>query len=156
MGACQASIAALRTDRKHPSLPNSVVVEHMRRAHIGLLPTYAETFGYSVLEFQAAGCPVVSTDVRALPEINSEECGWLISVPRNRLGEALYTTPDARQDLSTAIEAGLERAVHEIFTNLSGIEVKGAAALSRIEKAHSPDDFARQMQRIYSPACSQS
>ncbi|MFW2788163.1 glycosyltransferase, partial [Acinetobacter baumannii] len=57
------------------------------RHHIGLLPTWADTFGYSVLEFQACGCPVISTDVRALSEINNNDIGWLINVDKNKYGE---------------------------------------------------------------------
>lgn len=64
-------------------LPNQRVLELMKSAHVGLLPTFADTYGYSVLEFQACGCPVISTDVRALPEINNNEIGWMIKVPKN-------------------------------------------------------------------------
>jgi glycosyltransferase involved in cell wall biosynthesis len=48
-----------------PQLPNHEVLELMKKSHVGLLPTYADTYGYSVLEFQAAGCPVITTNVRA-------------------------------------------------------------------------------------------
>ncbi len=79
-----------------PQLPNSEVLDMMKKAHIGLLPTYADTYGYSVLEFQAAGCPVVTTNVRSLPEINDNDKGWLIEVPKNRMGEAIYSTDTDR------------------------------------------------------------
>ena len=54
----------------YENVPNNQVLEMMKSADVGLLPTYADTFGYSLLEFQAAGCPVISTNVRALSEIN--------------------------------------------------------------------------------------
>jgi glycosyltransferase involved in cell wall biosynthesis len=73
--------------------------------------------GSSLLEFQACGCPVISTDVRALPEINDNETGWRISVPKNKLGEAIYTTHEDRLKVSAAIKAGLADALHEIFRN---------------------------------------
>lgn len=44
----------------------------MKKAHVCLLPTWMDTFAYSVLEAQACGTPVISTSLRALTEINNE------------------------------------------------------------------------------------
>src|SRR5262249_18051285 len=74
-------------------LPNSEVIKLLKQTHVGLLPTWAETYGYFVLEAQACGCPVISTDIRALPEINNAECGWLIKVPKYDLGFAAIGDP---------------------------------------------------------------
>ncbi len=139
----------------YDSLPNPEALEKMKGAHVGLLPTYADSYGFSLLEMQAAGCPVISTNVRALPEINNEDVGWLIEVPKNRLGEAIYTTASDRQTISTAIRQGLERAVHEIFTNPSLVAVKGQNALERISREHDPDQYAAWMAEIYRAAIHQ-
>lgn len=130
-------------------LPNQIVVELMKTAHVGLLPTFADTYGYSVLEFQAAGCPVISTDVRALPEINNEHVGWIIKVPKNRLGEGLYTTTEDRMEMAVTIKEGLKRAVREILESSGVIAHKGAAALERVRNKHSPSDFAGRLNEIY-------
>jgi len=53
-----------------------------RRFALALLPTCAETHGDVVLEAQANGCPVITTDIRTLPEINPSEIGYLIEVPK--------------------------------------------------------------------------
>ncbi|MFH4294310.1 glycosyltransferase, partial [Acinetobacter baumannii] len=71
----------------YSNVDNNKVIEMIREHHIGLFPTWADTFGYSVLEFQACGCPVISTDVRALSEINNNDIGWLINVDKNKYGE---------------------------------------------------------------------
>ncbi len=63
-------------------MPNQQVLELLKTCDVGLLPTYADTYGFSALEAQSAACPVISTDVRALPEINNTEVGWLINVPK--------------------------------------------------------------------------
>jgi glycosyltransferase involved in cell wall biosynthesis len=130
-------------------LPNSAVLEEMKRSHIGLLPTYADTYGYTVLEFQAAGCPVITTNVRALPEINDNDKGWVIEVPKNELGEAIYTTEENRIAISTAIRSGLINAAHEIFADRSIIPEKSAKAISAIKANHSRVNFAAQMKKIY-------
>jgi glycosyltransferase involved in cell wall biosynthesis len=135
--------------RYFKNLPNSQVLEMMKSTHIGLLPTYADTYGYTVLEFQAAGCPVITTNVRALPEINDNDKGWIIEVPKNEIGEAIYTTDENRFAISTAIRAGLVSAVHEIFTDRSIIPIKSEQALSAIKRNHSKVNFAARMKEIY-------
>jgi glycosyltransferase involved in cell wall biosynthesis len=132
-----------------PQLPNHEVIELMKKAHIGLLPTYADTYGYSVLEFQAAGCPVITTNVRALTEINNNHVGWTIEVPKNSLGEAIYTTKEDRDTISKLIREGIERAVHEIFANRQIILEKSHNSISRIIEHHSIDRYAAKLRNIY-------
>ncbi len=130
-------------------LPNAEVLELMKGSHVGLLPTYADSYGYSVLECQSAGCPVISTNIRALPEINDDQKGWLIDVPKDLSGEAIYTTAEDRQKLSNAISSGLEKIIHEIFADPSSISKKGEAAIQYIKDYHSPQKFATQLKSIY-------
>ena len=133
----------------YPQLPNAEVLERMKQADVGLLPSYADTYGLSVLEAQACGKPVITTDIRALPEINSDEVGWLLRVPKNELGEALYTTPEERADLSLAIQNGLEEVVRSIAQEPEQIARKGAAALERIRREHDPQAYAEALRKIY-------
>jgi glycosyltransferase involved in cell wall biosynthesis len=136
----------------HANLPNEQVLDLMRSVHVGLLPTYADTYGLSVLELQANGVPVISTNVRALPEMNNNQAGWLIDVPRDALGEARYASDEQRAQLSAAIEEGLERTMHEIFADLGCLRRKGVASLEKIERDHHPADYARRMGEIYQHA----
>ncbi len=133
-------------------LPNDEVIERMKSAHVGLLPTYADSYGFSVLEFQAAGCPVISTNVRALPEINNDDIGWVIDIPKNRLGEALYTTKESRLAISEAVKTGIKRAVEEIMEDRQLISRKADAALGHIDDCHSPEVFSRKLGEIYARA----
>jgi glycosyltransferase involved in cell wall biosynthesis len=148
-------IQANTTWIKHiPRLPNSEVLAMMVKSHVGLLPTYADTFGLSALEFQAAGCPVITTNVRALPEINDNEKGWLIEVPKNPLGEANYKTIEGRAEISSAISKGLEQAVHEIFADRSVIPTKAEKALAYVKDNHSLEKFGARMNKLYQDALS--
>ncbi|WP_125140102.1 glycosyltransferase family 4 protein [Clostridium transplantifaecale] len=78
-----------------------------------LLPTFADTYGYSLLEMQACGLPVVSTNVRAMPEINDNECGWIAKLPVNEYGEALYSTEQSRNKMK--MELRNELLVSELW-----------------------------------------
>lgn len=131
------------------SLPNKDVIELMKSAHVGLLPTYAETYGYSLLEFQACGCPVISTNVRALPEINNNKIGWVINIPKNRLGEAVYTTKESRSEIGLTIKQGLISIIDEIMGNSQVILQKANAAIKHINDQHSPEIFSRRLGEIY-------
>ena len=133
----------------YETLSNRKVLELMKASHVGLLPTYADTYGYSVLEFQASGCPVISTNVRALPEINNDEVGWRIEVPKNELGEALHTTEEDRSVIQCAIKEGIKAAVSEIFENRQIILRKANAGLQRLIDQHSPENHARRLREIY-------
>ncbi|NLE83560.1 MAG: glycosyltransferase family 4 protein [Chloroflexi bacterium] len=136
----------------HESLPNEQVLQLIKTCDVGLLPTYADTYGLSVLEAQACGLPVISTDVRALPEINNTDVGWLIRVPKTDLKEALYSTPEERERLSQHIQAGLEMIISSIIADPSVIFIKGMKALERIREMHDPDTYAQRLRDIYHEA----
>ncbi|MBD2194382.1 MULTISPECIES: glycosyltransferase family 4 protein [Calothrix] len=133
----------------YEQLPNKEVLELTKQCHVGLLPTYADTYGFSVLEFQAAGCPVITTNIRALPEVNDNDRGWIIEVPTNYLGEAIYTTKEERLEISSAIKSGLERVVHEIFANREVVIAKSNRSIQGIKNNHSLSHYAHKMKEIY-------
>ena len=139
----------------YSSLPNDKVIELLQATDVALLPTYADTFGYSVLEAQATGCPVISTDIRALPEINNNQCGWLINVQKDSDGNAVLASKNDRESFSQQIESRLFQILSsEIFSHPQMIREKGQAAVARIKKNHSPLEIAHQLERIYQKAVS--
>ena len=136
----------------HKYLPNQDVLDLMKTAHVGLLPTYADTYGYSVLEFQASGCPAITTNVRALPEINNDEVGWLIPVRKHSSGEGYYATDLERKAMQQNIKTGLKAILIDILENKKQIIQKANNALKQIENNHSPEKFGLKMLNIYSEA----
>lgn len=136
----------------YEEIPNPEVLELIKSSDVGLLPTYADTYGIFALEAQAAGCPVISTDVRALPEINNTDIGWLINVPKTELGEAYYQTPEDRAVLSERIQSGLEHIIRKIAEDPSVIAKKGQAALQKIKDQHDPVRYGEALRDIYNQA----
>jgi glycosyltransferase involved in cell wall biosynthesis len=134
------------------NIPNEKVLELIKQSHIGLLPTWSDTYGFSVLEMQAAGVPVITTDIRALPEINNEDCGWLIHLPQNRLKQALYFTDEQREELKRTLKVQLENILEGIFTNPEQLPEKSANSLDRIKKNHDPLIVSEKLKAIYSKA----
>ncbi|MGA9121551.1 MAG: glycosyltransferase family 4 protein [Bacteroidota bacterium] len=136
----------------HSIIPRDQVLEIFRRSDLALLPTYDDTFGFSVLEAQAAACPVITTRCCALPEINNSDCGWLIDVPVDELGTPLHDTVEQRAELSKAIEVGLYALLKNICRDPFVVRLKGAAALERIKTQHDPGIIAGKMENIYREA----
>jgi glycosyltransferase involved in cell wall biosynthesis len=111
---------------------------------VGLLTTWADSYGYSCLEFQACGCPVISTDVRSLPEINNDKCGWVIPVAKNKTWlDAKLDTEKDRLDFSNHLSKKLIEIFETILTRPDGraaIYEKGLNAIDRINKKHNPEN----------------
>lgn len=136
--------------RYFKSLPNKEVLKMMvEEIHVGLLPTHADTYGYSVLEFQSAGCPVITTNARALPEINNNECGWLIGIPKSRLGEPFSKTDSELVTIQKIIEEQLVDIMIEILESPSIIEKKGAKSIERIKENHCEVKYSKKLSNIY-------
>lgn len=136
----------------HRSLPNAAVLKLLVNSHVGLLPTYDDIYGYSVLEAQAAGCPVISTDVCALPEINNDSLGWMIRVPKDSLGIAYRKRHAQRKRLSMDIEDQLYTHLQSICDNPGITKEKGRRALARITAECRPEDRSATLERIYRDA----
>lgn len=133
----------------YDKLPNSEVIELIEKSNVGLLPTWGDTYGYSVLEFQAAGCPVITTNVRALTEINSNDCGWIIELPLNKFKEVGITNQNQKETLRKKIINDLENIFIEISKDNSNLLEKSQKSLDRIKKYHNPIDYERKLKTIY-------
>ncbi|MBT3071909.1 glycosyltransferase family 4 protein [Rhodomicrobium sp. Az07] len=135
-------------------LPNREVLQLFASSDVALLPTYAETFGYSVLEAQSFGVPVITTDIRALPEINNNEVGWIIEVPKDEYGYGILGSTAQRSAFSQSIVAGLKTIVLNILSGAGKAREKGQKARARIIQHHSPDTIASLVREHYQKALS--
>lgn len=134
------------------NIPNEHVLELIKKSHIGLLPTWSDTYGFSVLEMQAAGVPVITTDIRALPEINNNDCGWLIHLPQNHLKQALYFTDEQKENLKITLKNQLDKILKNIFENPNLLLEKSKKSVKRIEKMHNPIKVSEKLKEIYNRA----
>lgn len=123
-------------------LTNRQVLRICRQCHVGLLPSYGDTYGYVCLEFQACGMPVVTSDIRALPEINNEDCGYLFHIDSHMSGKEKQE--NNRKELAGILEKILEHP--------ADIERKGINSLRRIREQHSPQKYGEFMYRQYEKA----
>ncbi len=66
---------------------NADVLDLFARAHVALLPTFADTFGYSAFEAMARWTPTLATKQGALPEFIDDDCGFMLDLETNDVGE---------------------------------------------------------------------
>lgn len=129
----------------YESLDNRDVLEKCKEATIGLLPSVADTYGYAVLEMQAAGCPVITTNVRAFSETNNEHCGWVCQLPVDELGFCMEQDSRVWPDM---LKLELRRCFEDIFTHPENIEEKGRNALERIREMHNPYKYQEELRSV--------
>ncbi|MEO6683133.1 MAG: glycosyltransferase [Ginsengibacter sp.] len=135
--------------KHYKELSNDKVLELIIKSHIGLLPTWMDTYGFSVLECQAGGCPVITTDIRALTEINNEELGWLIKFPANKLKHPIYESKKEFEICQEIIENGLRNILKDVFQNKQKIKEKAEASLNSIKTNHDEKKYTNQLKEIY-------
>lgn len=130
-------------------LPNNEVLNCLLRSHVCLLPTWMDTYAYSVLESQACGTPLITTGLRALPEINNEKVGWLIHVPVNPLGCPIHDSEYDKNVFYERLKQGLYEACIHVLNNRHEVYEKSINCIERIRKDHSPVDYNRKLKLIY-------
>lgn len=109
------------------------VIKNMMSAGVFVLPTYTEGFPNVILESMACSCPIVTTNVGAIPEMlntqsDTEQCGIVIK-PRNveQLKNAILTMINDRK-----------------FALLCGENAK-----NRVLKLYSIDSVANQWKELW-------
>jgi glycosyltransferase involved in cell wall biosynthesis len=124
--------AAVNIIRKYPNnifyfafMPNEEVIKLLIYSHIGLFSTYDDPYGYSILEAQVAGCPVITTNIKAIPEINNNEIGWLIDLPENSIDIGLIKTETERTKYSRIVREGLCAIIIDVAEKIEMIAIKG-------------------------------
>lgn len=132
-------------------LDNAEVICKMKESHVGLLPTLADTYGYSALEMQACGCPVITTDIRALPEINNADCGWICHIPHNDFGEAIYgdDSQEKKRQIREILREELLKTLTGVLSHPEKIRKKAELSVRRIGELHDPAMISRLLQGVY-------
>lgn len=142
-------MASLQWITHYSSLGNEEVLELCKSAHIGTLPTLDDTYGFSVLEMQAAGCAMITTDINALAELNNDNTGWLIHIEKNEFREARIGTPEELLYCMSSIKEQLTKIFTKVLENKDIIGVKGLCAFRRIAEEHNKVEYAKELYSVY-------
>lgn len=132
-----------------PFASNQEVIDLLRATDVSLLPSYGDSYGYSVLEAQAAGCPVITTNTGALSEINNNEIGWVLKMKVGEDYRAVVENDKSRSIFSADLEEQLYRTIKNMLNDRQCIIVKGKMSLQKIIEKHNPKDRAEAIQKLY-------
>ncbi|MBK9672601.1 MAG: glycosyltransferase family 4 protein [Bacteroidetes bacterium] len=145
-------IAKHKQINHYTSLPNDKVLQLLRSTDIGLLPTYDDTYAFYVLECQAFGCPVITTNGAALPENNNNTVGWMIDVPLYEDGRSIPRGAEQKSTFSNIVQEKLYMYVLDALKNPTQIREKGEKAMLRIKNEHDLTSYTKRMEEIYNLA----
>lgn len=149
-----AIIAKHKEITHYEFIENSEVLKIMLNADIVLLPSYEETYGYTVLEAQANGCPVITTNGTAFNEINNNEVGWVIEVELDEDGRSVPRSENAKILFREKVESGLNEIIENCLIHPEIVKVKGQNAINRIREMHNPEQVGNILAEIYNSAIS--
>jgi len=140
----------------YKSVPNNKVLEILRDTDIGLLPSYGETYGYTVLESQSYAAPVITTEMPPFEEFNNNNTGWLIPVPlieRDGAKTSDVYSKNGIEEFSQTLENNLYKTIEDILNNKHIIREKAKNAIENIRFNHDPKTKAEELEKIYFEAC---
>ena len=135
----------------YKSLDNQSVIELVKNCNIGLLPTFSDTFGFSVLEMQACGVPVISSNINALKEINNDDVGWIIDL-ESMNSTADYNNKTDCEIIQNIMAYTLFKILASILDNVDISNLlmeKSVKCISRIEKNHSEELYNNQLEKLF-------
>lgn len=94
--------------RLRTGIPNGELADIARASDVFVLPTRGEGFGIPLIEFQHAGCPVITTDFAAGTELCGS--GWLIEYETSWSWQnSTYATPGVASIVERLEQAYSER-----------------------------------------------
>lgn len=128
---------------------NTELLEMMKSYDVGILPSWSDTFGYSILEMQASGIPVISSNVRAFEEINNEETGWMIHLPVSKHKEIHFESLEDKHNQRHTMQQQLETIVLDILAHPEQTKEKSLAAYDQVTTQHSVEDYFQTLNQIY-------
>lgn len=131
----------------YENVPNEQVLQFCKKAHVGLLPTYRDSFGYSVIEMQSCGCTMLTTDIFALPELNDPSVGYVCRI-RDAV-DALTDAPEDVQSLRPLLQAQLHEQLDRIIAERELLCEKAQRSLQRVAERYDPDCHAETLWNLY-------
>jgi glycosyltransferase involved in cell wall biosynthesis len=121
----------------------------IQQCNVGLLPSLMERYGYVILEYMAAGLPIVTTNQRVFPEVNHSSRGWFAELPTNQQAAIKWRTVKEKTKTSALLENALYCIFKGILDNPEQITIKSQEAIKYIVKNHNPNVFMKEIEQIY-------
>jgi glycosyltransferase involved in cell wall biosynthesis len=143
----------------HGRRPNAEVLDALGRAHLQVLATLDDTFGYGVVEGLSVGTPAIVSNVCAMPEIVPPSVGARLDLPvdewGNWTGLARRRDPDFWNLLDATYDGladGIVRNLAAIADDPARIERWSAGALERFREEFESKAVSARLDDVYDAA----
>jgi glycosyltransferase involved in cell wall biosynthesis len=152
----------------HGRQPNARVLALMADAHLQVLATMDDTFGYGVVEGYSVGTPAMTTSVCAMPELVGSDAGALLDLPVDAWGNwvglprggvdgssvdrtsaAYWATLDAAYD---GLADQLVEQLAAVVDDGEQIERWSVGATTRFERDHESRQVSERLDALYDAA----
>jgi glycosyltransferase involved in cell wall biosynthesis len=145
----------------HGRLPNAEVLALMARAHVQLLPTLDDTFGYSVVEGFSVATPAIVSNVCAMPELVPPEAGAIVQVPVDEWGNWQGLGSRGDRDYWERLDAAYDTLAEQVVRQLMAlvdepqrVAAWSEGALERFRRVHESGTVSARLDDLYDAALS--
>lgn len=136
----------------YSNINSNEIKDILSKSHMSVLPSLGETYGYAVLESQAAGCPTITTNSWAFPEINNNHLGWVLDLPtiteNGGLKADLSGNNGIKKYRNLLYESLVDRIAESVMS-MDKIKFKASLCQDKIENEHSPKNHRVHLEKIY-------
>jgi glycosyltransferase involved in cell wall biosynthesis len=143
----------------HGRLPNAEVLALMQRAHVQLLPTLDDTFGYSVVEGFSVATPAIVSNVCAMPELVPPEAGAIVEIPIDEWGNWQGLSSRGDRDYWERLDAVYDTMADQIVRQLMVVRDEpqriagwSEGALLRFRRVHESRAVSARLDDLYDAA----
>lgn len=105
--------------------------------------------GYNLkaTDMQAAGLPIITTNVRAQPELNPH--GWMVNLPLNYAGEVGLQNRNQKEEVRRIFISQLVEIFNQILDKKDEIVNRSELSYNHIIRNHSLIDYSKKIELIY-------
>lgn len=141
----------------YETIANQKVIQLLSEGHFQIMPTFHDTYGFSIIEGFSVATPAITTNVCALPEIvHPDKSGYLLKleVDKNNCWNRMY--PRGSQEYWDRLDNAFDNLVaqalnllQELLDRPSHYEQLSAGAISQVEEVHSSEKTGKLLDNLY-------
>ena len=141
----------------YETIANQEVIQLLSESHFQIMPTFHDTYGFSIIEGFSVATPAITTNVCALPEIvHPDKNGYLLKleVDRNYCWNQMY--PRDSQEywnrLSSTFDNLVAQAlnlIQELLDRPNNYEQLSAGAIAQAEEVHNSEKTGKLLDNLY-------
>ncbi|MEM8722811.1 MAG: glycosyltransferase family 4 protein [Cyanobacteria bacterium P01_G01_bin.39] len=141
----------------YEKIANQKVIQLLSESHLQIMPTFHDTYGFSIIEGFSVATPAITTNVCALPEIvHPDKNGYLLNLEVNQNNGWNQIYPRGSQNYwdrldstSNDLVAQALKLLQELLDSPNHYEQLSAGAIAQAEEVHSSEKTGELLDNLY-------